>query len=82
MTIFSELGLRKGLGPLANARGFALEQLISIHSVNADLRWAMVDLAWRSFTALCALAQRQLVAWLRRARTPRPDEGHGRHCCC
>jgi hypothetical protein len=82
MTIFSEFGLRKGQGPLANARGFALEQLVSIHSVNTDLRLAMVELVCRSFTAMCVRVQRQLVSWVRRARTPRAEEGHGRHCCC
>ena len=82
MTIFSEFGLREGHGPLANARGFALEQLVSIHSVNTDLRWAMAELAWRSFTAMCALAQSQFVAWARKARAPRGEEGHARHCCC
>ncbi len=82
MTIFSEFGRREGLGPLTNARGFALEQLVSIHSVNADLRWAMVELAWRSFTAMCALAQRRLVSSARKARAPRGEEGHARHCCC
>jgi hypothetical protein len=82
MTIFSEFGRQEGLGPLTNARGFALEQLVSIHSVNTDLRWAMVELAWRSFTAMCALAQSQFVAWARKARAPRGEEGHARHCCC
>ena len=82
MTIFSEFGPLASSKPLVNARGFALEQLVSIHSVTSDLRWAMVELAWRSLTAMCALAQRQLVAWVRKTRTPRAEEGHGRHCCC
>ena len=82
MTIFNESGFRGSLAPLANARGFAFEQLVSIHCVTTDLRWAMVELAWRSFTALCAFAQGQLVAWARKARTPRAEEGRERHCCC
>ena len=82
MTIFSEFDALGNSKPLVNARGFALEQLVSIHSVTSDLRWAMVELAWRSLTAMCALAQRQLVAWVRKTRTPRAEEGHGRHCCC
>jgi hypothetical protein len=82
MTIFSEFGNLGSNKKLVNARGFALEQLISIHSVNTDLRWAMVELAWRSFTAMCALAQRHLVSWARKARAPRGEEGHARHCCC
>jgi hypothetical protein len=82
MTIFSESGFRGSLAPLANARGFAFEQLVSIHCVTSDLRWAMVELAWRSFTAMCAFAQGRLVAWAGKARAPRPEAGRGRHCCC
>jgi hypothetical protein len=86
MTIFSEYGPLGNRVPLVNARGFALEQLVAIHSATMDMRWAMVELAWRSFTAMCALAQRQikgqLKAWVRKARTPRAEERHGRHCCC
>jgi hypothetical protein len=81
MTIFSEFGLRESRAPLAKARGFAFEQLVSIHSVTCDLRWAMVELALRSFTAICVSAQGQFVSWVRKARTPRP-EGRGEHCCC
>ena len=82
MTIFSEFGFRGSHGPLENAQGFALEQLVSVQCVTTDLRWAMVELAWRSFTAMCAFAQGRLAMWVRKARTPRPEEGHGRHCCC
>jgi hypothetical protein len=82
MTIFSEFGTLGSRGPLVNAQGFALEQLVSIHCVTSDLRWAMVELAWRSITATCALARAQLVSWTRRARSPREEEAHGRHCCC
>ena len=82
MTIFSEFGPLASRAPLVNARGFALEQLVSIHSVTTDLRWAMAELAWRSFTAMCALAQSQIVAWARKARAPRGEEGQARHCCC
>ena len=81
MTIFSEFGLRESRAPLAKARGFAFEQLVSIHAVSTDLRWAMVELAWRSFTAMCALAQGQIASWVRKTRSPRP-EGRGEHCCC
>ena len=82
MTIFSEFSTLGSSKSLVNARGFALEQLVSIHSVNTDLRWAMAELAWRSFTAMCALAQSQIVTWARKARAPRREEGHARHCCC
>jgi len=82
MTIFSESGFRGSLAPLANARGFAFEQLVSIHCVTSDLRWAMVELAWRSFTAMYAVAQRQFVQWVRGHRSPREEGGRGRPCCC
>jgi hypothetical protein len=82
MTIFSEFGFRESRGPLENAQGFALEQLVSIQCVTTDLRWAMVELAWRSFTAMWAFAQGRLVSWVRKARAPRAEEGSRRHCCC
>jgi hypothetical protein len=87
MTIFSEFGFRGSRLPvvnanLVNAKSFALEQLVSIHSVTSDLRWAMVELAWRSFTAMCAFAQERFVSWARGHRTPREEGGRGRPCCC
>jgi hypothetical protein len=85
MTIFSEFGFRGSRLPLANlvnVEAFALEQLVSIHCVTTDLRWAMVELAWRSFTAMWAFAQGRVVSWARGQRTPREEGGHGRHCCC
>jgi hypothetical protein len=80
MTIFSEFGPLGSRGPLVNAQGFALEQLVSIQCVTSDLRWAMIELAWRSFIAMFAFAQGRLALWARKARTPRPEEG--RPCCC
>ena len=65
MTIFSEFAPHRSRLPLLNAQTFAFEQLVCIHSVTADLRWAMVELAWRSLTGLCALARGQLVSWAR-----------------
>ena len=82
MTIFSEFGFRGSRRRLVNTQAFALEQLVSIHCVTTDLRWAMVELAWRSFTAMCAFAQGQLLLWARGHRTPREEEGGGRPCCC
>ena len=82
MTIFSEFGPHRSRLPIGNAQTFVFEQLVCIHSVSTDLRWAMVELAWRSFTAMCAFAQGRLVSWARKARTPRAEEGRGRPCCC
>jgi len=87
MTIISEFCSPRSRLPvvsanLVNARASALEQLVSIHSVTSDLRWAMVELAWRSFTAMCGFAQGRFVVWTRGHRTPRQQAGRGRHCCC
>ena len=82
MTIFSEFGFRRSRLPLVNVQAFALEQLVSIHSTTLDMHWAMVELAWRSFTGMCALAQGQFVSLARKDPTPREEEGRGRHCCC
>jgi len=80
MTIFREFGFREPRLPLVNAD--LVEQLVSIHCVTSDLRWAMVELAWRSFTAMCAFAQGRFVVWTRRHHTPREQAGPGRPCCC
>ena len=77
MTIFSDLGFRGSRTPLANARGFAFEQLVSIQCVTTDLRWAMVELAWRSFTAMCVLAQGQLASLVCRIRRGKRCLGQG-----
>ena len=82
MTIFSEFGSRASRRRLVNTQAFALEQLVSIHCVTTDLRWAMVELAWCSFTAMCAFAQGQLLLRARGHRTPREEEGGARPCCC
>jgi len=82
MTIFSDFGLRGSRRRLVNTQAFALEQLVSIHCATSDLRWAMVELAWRSLTAMCAFAQGRLLSWVRSHRTPREEEGRGGHCCC
>jgi hypothetical protein len=82
MTFFSEPGLGGSRLPVVAAQSFVLEQLVTIHATTLDMRWAMVELAWRSFTGMCAFVQGRLAAWIRRDRTPRQEEGNGRHCCC
>jgi hypothetical protein len=73
MTIFSEFGFRETSLPLLNVQRFALEHLVSIHSTTLDLRWAMVELVLRSFTAMWVLAQGQLALLACRIR-------HGKRC--
>ena len=73
MTIFIEFGFRRSRQPLLNAQYFALEHLVSIHATTSDLRWAMLELVLRSFTAMCALAQGQLALLACRIR-------HGKRC--
>ena len=86
MTIFSESGFRASRHSLGNAEGFALgfalEQLVSIQCATTDLRWAMVELAWRSITAMCAHLQARLASWACKAPKPRAEDGRGRPCCC
>lgn len=77
MTIFTEFGLRRSRLPLLSAQSLAFEQLVCIHNANIDLRWAMVELALRSFTAMCAMAQRQVVRLARR-NGPRSKRRCGR----
>jgi hypothetical protein len=73
MTIFSEFGFQGSRHPLRNARCFALEHLASVHATTSDLRWAMLELVLRSFTAMFVLAQGQLALLACRVR-------HGRRC--
>jgi len=54
MTFFSEPGPGGSRLPVVTAQTFVLEQLISIQATTLDMRWAMVELAWRSFTGMCA----------------------------
>jgi hypothetical protein len=75
MTIFSEFASRRSRLPVLNARAFAFEQLVCIHTTTIDLRWAMVELALRPLTAMCALAYRQMVLLVRR------NHRHGKKCC-
>lgn len=58
MMILCEFG---SLQPIRRFQGWALERLISANCVSGDVRWALVALALRSFTAMWALGQRQFV---------------------
>jgi hypothetical protein len=66
MTIFSRSGLDGSRQPLLNAQTFALEQLVCIHGATFDLRWAMIELVVRSFTAACAMARRRFARKIKR----------------
>ena len=66
MMILNQFGHHGSREPLLSAQTFALEHLITIHCVTTDLRWAMVELALRSFTAMLAFAQGQFVLLVRR----------------
>jgi hypothetical protein len=46
-----------GFPPLCRAQAWALERLIGFHCASGDIRWAMLALALRSFTAIWAFAQ-------------------------
>jgi hypothetical protein len=60
MTIRDEFGRRR-------AQDFALEQLITIHTIGGDLRWALAVLAARSVAALWGFGQARLALLVRHA---------------
>ena len=78
MTIFSEPGFRGRSLPLLNAGYFTLTHLVLIHATTTDLRWAMVELLLRSFTAMCVLTQVQLALLVCRMRRGKRCLGQGR----
>jgi hypothetical protein len=59
-------GLDSRLGRFRRAQTFALEQLVTIHTVSSDLRWALIELALRSIAALLTAGGRHLVFRSRR----------------
>ena len=54
-----------GLRPFWRAQVWAVEYLISVHCASGDVRWAIAALALRSFAALEAFAEKQLVSLAR-----------------
>jgi hypothetical protein len=54
-----------GFRPFWRAQVWAVEHLISGHCASGDFRWAIAALALRSFAALEAFAQKQLVSLAR-----------------
>ena len=51
--------------PFWRVQAWAVEHLISVHGASGDFRWAIAALALRSFAALEAFAQKQLVCLAR-----------------
>ena len=51
--------------PFWRAQAWACEHLISVHGTPGDLRWAVAALTLRSFAALDAFAEKQLVSLAR-----------------
>ncbi|WP_051334717.1 hypothetical protein [Bradyrhizobium sp. Ai1a-2] len=62
----SKGGLHSRLERFRRAQTFALEQLVTIHTVSSDLRWALIELALRSIVALLTAGGRHLVFRSRR----------------
>ena len=54
-----------GFRPFWRAQVWAVEHLISVNCASGDFRWAIAALALRSFAALEAFAQKQLVSLAR-----------------
>jgi hypothetical protein len=59
-------GLDSRLGRFRRAQTFALEQLVTIHSVSSDLQWALIELALRSIAAMLTAGGKYLVFRSRR----------------
>ncbi|WP_454624474.1 hypothetical protein [Bradyrhizobium cenepequi] len=59
-------GLDSRLRRFRRAQTFALEQLLTIHSVSSDLRWALIELVLRSIAAMLTAAGKHLVFRSRR----------------
>jgi hypothetical protein len=70
MSIIDGLGCRGRLQALRRAHAFALEELITVHGVSCDLRWALVSLVARSLLATLVFA---------RVRITRAARATGRH---
>ena len=67
-------GLDSRLARFRRVQTFTLEQLVTIHTVSTDLRWALIELALRSIVALLTAGgkhlvfrSRRLVKWARLA---------------
>jgi hypothetical protein len=58
MIILCEFG---GLRRFGRAQAWAVEQWMSVNDPSGDFRWAIAALAFRSFAALEAFVQKQLV---------------------
>ncbi|SIO19678.1 hypothetical protein [Bradyrhizobium sp. Ash2021] len=54
MMILAELGFQR-------AQTFVLEHLIAFHFASGDLRWVMIALALRSFSAMWAFGHERLL---------------------
>jgi len=71
MMNLDNFGIRGNFSPIWRVQTsafqtWALERLISFHCASGDLRWAIIALALRSFTAAWVFGQRQFVIWVRK----------------
>ena len=61
MMILYDVGIHGNFGLLWRAQIWALERLISVNCAGGDVRWAIIALASRSFSAAWVFGQRQFV---------------------
>jgi hypothetical protein len=54
-----------GFRPFWRVQAWAVEHLISVHCASGEVRWVIATLALRSFAALEAFAQQQLLSLAR-----------------
>ena len=62
MMILSGLGVYESFRLFRHAESWALQRLISFNCASGDLRWAMVLLAFGSFTCAWSFARQQFTS--------------------
>ena len=75
MTILDQFDFRR-------AQSFALEHAITVHSVSGDLRWALAELAARSFAAMWAFGRARVALLVRYAARRAKGPCHAPYRCC
>ena len=75
MTILDQFDFRR-------AQSFALEHVITVHSVSGDLRWALAELAARSFATMWAFGRARVALLVRHAARRAKGPCHAPYRCC
>jgi hypothetical protein len=71
MLILCDLRIRASLSPFRHAQIWAMERLMYVNCASGDIRWAILALAVRSFSAIWAAGQYRLGFRIRKLAGPR-----------